>query len=209
MNTHEPNPWNEPLRASGRWVSLIPLAPEHEDGLIEAVRDGESWKLWYARVPSPEGMGAEIARRLTLAREGRMLPFTVLDRNDRIAGMTTYQLMDPANRRVEIGFTWYAARVQKTPLNTEAKLLLLTHAFETLQCIAVGFTTATFNEPSRRAIERLGAKLDGIIRNHSILPGGIVRDTCYYSILDHEWPAVKRHLGWKLEGYAQAEGVST
>lgn len=208
MSHTENNKWKEPFQASGRWVSLIPLAPEHEEGLMDAVRDGESWKLWYARVPSPEGMGSEINRRLELARAGRMMPFTVKDRAGRIVGMTTYQLLDPVNRRVEIGYTWYAASVQRTPLNTEAKWLLLGHAFETLDCIAVGFTTSSFNEPSRRAIERLGAKLDGILRNHSILPGGIIRDTCYYSILDSEWPAVKQHLSWKLAGYAAAEGVA-
>jgi RimJ/RimL family protein N-acetyltransferase len=199
------DPWKTPWEARGRWVTLLPLAPSHEPALIEAVRDGESWRLWYARVPPPEEMGREIQRRLALAREGRMMPFTVLDRKGDVVGMTCYQLLDPANRRVEIGYTWYAARVQKTPLNTEAKQLLLTHAFETLDCIAVGFTTSSFNEPSRRAIERLGAKLDGILRNHAILPGGVVRDTCYYSILDNEWPAVKRHLSWKLEGYARLE----
>lgn len=198
-----PSVWTEPFRATGAWVTLLPLDRSHLDALTHAVRDGELWNLWYARVPTPEGMSAEIERRLALAEQGRMMPFTVLDAAGTVVGMTSYQLLDPVNRRVEIGYTWYAQRVQRTPLNTEAKLLLLTHAFETLDCIAVGFTTSTFNEPSRRAIERLGAKLDGILRNHSFIRDGIVRDTCYYSILDSEWKAVKRHLNWKLERYSK------
>lgn len=201
MPRHDESAWGGPLEGAGEWVSLVPLEIAHEAGLVEAVKDGRIWTLWYARVPSPEGMRAEIERRLDLAAKGRMQPFTVLDRDGRVVGMTSYQMLDPANRRVEIGYTWYAKSVQKTPLNTEAKLLLLRHAFERLACIAVGFTTSTFNHPSRRAIERLGAKLDGILRNHSILPDGTIRDTCYYSILESEWPAVKRHLQWKLENY--------
>lgn len=194
--------WREPLTAHGRWVSLIPLEPQHEAALIDAVRDGEAWRLWFAHVPAPDEMGREVARRLELAAQGRMMPFTVLDGQGQVVGMTSFSLLDETNRRVEIGFTWYAARVQRTPLNTEAKLLLLRHAFESLHCIAVGFTTSTFNHPSRRAIERLGARLDGILRNHSILAGGIIRDTCYYSILDSEWPAVRQHLTWKLTNSA-------
>jgi len=195
--------WSKSPNLKGDYVSIAPLKYEHEDALIEAVKDGELWKLWYARVPAPEGMRVEIERRLKLAEEGKMMPFTVFDRTGNVVGMTSYQLLDRLNRRVEIGYTWYATRVQKTPLNTEAKLLLLTHAFEVLDCIAVGFTTSTFNEPSRKAIERLGAKLDGILRNHSILAGGIIRDTCYYSILNSEWSAVKKNLVWKLETYTK------
>lgn len=199
--------WRQPFTAQGEWASLIPLQLEHEADLAEAVRDGKLWELWYARVPSPEGMRAEIERRLALAEAGRMMPFAVLDGNGRLVGMTSYQTLDPANRRVEIGYTWYARRVQKTPLNTEAKLILLRHAFEVWRCIAVGFTTATFNAPSRRAIERLGAKLDGILRNHAILPNGVIRDTCYYSILENEWPTVKHNLLWRLERYRSGGDV--
>jgi len=184
---------------SGQHVTLLPLAMDHHDGLAEAARDGELWRLWYTLVPSPEGMAAEIERRLKLQQAGLMAPFTVLDAAGQISGMTTYMNIDQSNRRVEIGSTWYAARVQKTPLNTEAKLLLLTHAFETLDCIAVEFRTHVFNQQSRRAIERLGAKLDGILRNHQRAKNGSLRDTCVYSILPSEWPAVKAHLQWQLE----------
>jgi RimJ/RimL family protein N-acetyltransferase len=194
---HRPR-WIEPFSAKGMHVSLIPLTPEHEPELIAAVEDGRLWDIWYAAVPSPDGMGQEIDRRLGLARDGTMVPFTVLDADGRVVGMTSYMNVDAANRRLEIGYTWYRRSVQRTPLNTEAKLLLLSRAFEQADCIAVGFRTAFFNTPSRRAIERLGAKLDGIWRNHLILPDGTLRDTCYYSIISSEWPAVQRHLTWLL-----------
>ncbi len=144
-------------------------------------------------------MHAEITRRLALHRSGSMLPFTVIEpATGDAVGMTTYMNIDAANRRVEIGFTWYAARVQRTALNTEAKLLLLTHAFDTLHCIAVEFRTHFLNQGSRRAIERLGAKLDGILRAHSIANNGTVRDTCVYSITAPDWPAIRSHLAWQL-----------
>lgn len=184
---------------AGQHVTLLPLAVEHRDGLEDAARDGELWRLWYTSVPAPEGMAAEIERRLKLQEAGLMAPFTVLDAAGRISGMTTYMNIDQANRHVEIGSTWYAARVQKTSLNTEAKLLLLAHAFEALDCIAVEFRTHVFNQQSRRAIERLGAKLDGILRSHQRAKGGSLRDTCVYSILPTEWPAVKAHLQWQLD----------
>jgi RimJ/RimL family protein N-acetyltransferase len=190
--------WVVPTPLVGRYVRLVPLSPEHEAGLTAAVRDGELWKLWYTSAPSPEGMRAEIARRLELQAAGTMLPFTVMDAAGKIAGMTTYMNVDAVNRRVEIGSTWYAARVQRTGLNTEAKLLLLGHAFEALGCIAVEFRTHWMNIQSRRAIERLGAKLDGVLRNHSIAANGTLRDTCVYSVIASEWPAVKAHLEWKL-----------
>lgn len=193
------NIWQAPFTQHGKWVSLQPLSMEHHDALTDAVKDGELWKLWYARVPSPEEIEGEINRRLQLAATGKMMPFTVSNADGKIVGMTSYQLLDPLNRRVEIGYTWYAKSVQRTSLNTEAKLILLRYAFETLDAIAVGFTTSNFNHSSRDAIERLGAKLDGVLRNHSILPDGTIRDTCYYSILENEWPAVKRNLVWKLE----------
>lgn len=188
----------QPVTLTGTHVSLVPLAPEHHDALISAARDGEFWKLWYTAAPSPEGMAAEIDRRLTLHHAGSMLPFTVLDAEGRIAGMTTYMNIDAKNRRVEIGSTWYASRVQRTALNTEAKLLLLTHAFETLGCIAVEFRTHFLNQQSRRAIKRLGAKLDGILRSHQITANGTLRDTCVYSIIASEWPTVRTHLQWQL-----------
>jgi RimJ/RimL family protein N-acetyltransferase len=144
-------------------------------------------------------MGAEIERRLALQAKGSMCPFTVFDADGRIAGMTTYMNIDAANKRVEIGSTWYANRVQRSPLNTECKRLLLAHAFDTLQCIAVEFRTHRFNAHSRRAIERLGAQLDGILRSHQRSPDGTLRDTAVYSIVAAEWPTVRSHLNWQLE----------
>lgn len=191
-------PWPESVTLSGTHARLSPLALAHRDGLIEAVKDGELWRLWYTAIPSPEGMEREIERRLGLQAAGSMLPFTVLDGDGRIAGMTTYMNTDAANRRVEIGSTWYAKRVQRTGLNTECKLMLLTHAFEKLDCIAVEFRTHFFNRASRRGIERLGAKLDGILRSHQIGAGGALRDTVVYSIIASEWPTVKQHLAFTL-----------
>src|SRR6201993_95973 len=143
-------------------------------------------------------MQKEIDRRIGLQAAGTMLPFTVFDATGAIAGMTTYMNVDAANRRVEIGSTWYARRVQRTPLNTQCKLLLLTHAFEAKDCIAVEFRTHFFNQQSRRAIERLGAKLDGILRNTRVMPNGTLRDHCVYSIISSEWPTVRAHLNWLL-----------
>jgi len=191
--------WPEPVTLCGQHVRVEPLSPAHEPGLIEAVKDGELWRLWYTAVPSPEGMAREIARRLDLHAKGSMTPFTVFDADGRIAGMTTYMNVDAANKRVEIGSTWYAARVQRSPLNTECKRLLLAHAFDTLQCIAVEFRTHRFNTQSRRAIERLGAQLDGILRAHQRDGQGNLRDTAVYSITAAEWPTVRSHLDWQLE----------
>ncbi len=190
--------WLEPLTLSGKHATLEPLAREHAAGLADAVRDGELWKLWYTSVPKPEGIEAEIERRLALQAAGSMLPFTVRDAAGRIAGMTTYMHIDSANRRVEIGSTWYARRVQRTALNTECKSMLLRHAFEALDCIAVEFRTHFFNQQSRRGIERLGAKLDGILRAHQRTADGSLRDTCVYSITAAEWPTVKTHLAYQL-----------
>jgi N-acetyltransferase len=192
-------PWITPVQLTGRHASLVPIAPEHGAALGEATREGELWNLWTTSVPSPEGMAAEIERRLALQAAGSMLPFTVLDAQGTPAGMTTFMNIDAANRRVEIGSTWLAARVQRSLLNTECKLLLLTHAFEALQCIAVEFRTHRLNNQSRRAIERLGAQLDGILRCHLRMPDGTLRDTAVYSIVAAEWPTVKAYLRWQLE----------
>jgi RimJ/RimL family protein N-acetyltransferase len=159
-------PWLEPVTLRGAHARLEPLSQDHYDGLLEAVKDGELWKLWYTFIPTAESMKNEIDRRLGLFAAGTMLPFTVFDAEGRIAGMTTYMNVDAGNRRVEIGSTWYARRVQRSALNTQCKLLLLRYAFETLDCIAVEFRTHFFNHQSRRGIERLGAKLDGILRSH-------------------------------------------
>jgi len=184
----------------GQTVSLVPLSHSHHDDLVEALKDGELWTMWYTSVPAPEHLRAEIDRRLALQEEGSMLPFAVMEKSTNAAvGMTTFLHIDAANRRVEIGATWYRKRVQRTGLNTECKLLLLTHAFEQLNCIAVEFRTHYFNRQSRAGIERLGAKLDGVLRQHLITNNGTLRDTCVYSILDREWPTVKTHLSYQLD----------
>lgn len=192
----------DPITLSGQHVSLIPLHPEHCDALSEASADGDLWRLWYTSVPHPDDMGTEIARRLNLQAKGTMLPFTVLDSSGTPVGMTTYMNIDIATPRLEIGSTWYAQRVQRTALNTEAKLLLLTHAFQSLNCLAVEFRTHFLNQKSRRAIERIGAKLDGILRHHIRMPDGSLRDTCVYSITAPEWPAVRKGLDYRLEQHA-------
>jgi RimJ/RimL family protein N-acetyltransferase len=192
-------PFTAPITLHGRHASLEPLSATHHDDLVEATRDGELWKLWYTAVPSPEGMRAEIERRLELQQAGAMLPWTVRSlATGKIVGMTTYMNIDAKYRRVEIGSTWYAKSAQRTPLNTECKLMLLTHAFESLACIAVEFRTGFFNHASRRAIERLGAKQDGILRSHQLYADGSLRDTVVFSIVAAEWPAVKQHLEFKL-----------
>ncbi len=189
----------QPVTLSGQHATLEPLRPEHAEGLRAAADDGELWKLWYTSVPAPERMEAEIARRLGLQEQGSMQPFAVRDANGELAGMTTYMNIDAANRRVEIGSTWYARRVQRTPLNTECKLMLLRHAFEQLECIAVEFRTHWMNHQSRAAIARLGAKQDGVLRNHTRMPDGSLRDTVVFSIIASEWPAVRNHLQFQLE----------
>jgi N-acetyltransferase len=190
--------WLQPVCLAGQHAVLEPLSLAHLDGLTEASRDGELWKLWYTAIPSPESMRAEIERRLDLRAKGSMLPFATRDANGKLVGMTTYMNVDAVHRRVEIGSTWTALGAQRGPLNTESKLLLLTHAFETLGCIAVEFRTHFFNQQSRSAIERLGAKLDGVLRNHQRASNGSLRDTCVYSITHSEWPTVRAHLRWQL-----------
>ena len=190
-------PWLGPVTLQGAHARLEPLSKDHADGLIDAIGDLSS--IWYTAIPTADKMPAEIERRLALQASGAMLPFTVFDADGKIAGMTTYMNVDAANRRVEIGSTWYTKRVQRTALNTQSKLLLLQHAFEKLDCIAVEFRTHFFNHQSRRAIERLGAKQDGILRNHQIAPNGTLRDTVVYSILPGEWPTVKAHLTYQLD----------
>lgn len=184
----------------GREVSLLPLSQAHRADLIEALHDGELWKLWYTNIPAPDQLDAEIRRRLALHQQGAMVPFTVVEESSHQAvGMTTFMNLDAANRRLEIGATWYRNRVQRTAVNTECKFLLLSYAFEQLKCIAVEFRTHFFNRQSRAGIERLGAKLDGVLRQHQLARNGTLRDTCVYSILDGEWPTVKAHLSFQLE----------
>lgn len=192
--------WLSPITLRGSHASLVPLSQDHHDDLVEAVRDGELWNLWYTSVPAPGGVHEEIERRLSLLNQNAMLPFAVIENaTNKAVGMTNYMNVDAQNRRLEIGGTWYRRRVQRTGINTECKLLLLSNAFESLNCIAVEFRTHFFNQASRRAIERLGAKLDGVLRNHLIAANGTMRDTCVYSIVVSEWPAVKTHLSWLLK----------
>jgi RimJ/RimL family protein N-acetyltransferase len=202
-----PNAFTQTVHLQGQHAELVPLSVSHHDDLIEAVKDGELWRHWYTFIPSPEKMADEIMRRLHLQQHGSMLPFSVVVKGKAV-GMTTYMNIDAANLRVEIGSTWYRASVQRSPVNTECKRLLLTHAFEQLQCNAVEFRTHFFNQQSRRAIERLGAKLDGVLRNHQINPhpdaAGALRDTCVYSILNTEWPSVKAHLDYQLSRSREA-----
>jgi RimJ/RimL family protein N-acetyltransferase len=196
-------PWLEPISLRGPHARLEPLSQDHCEGLTEAVKDGELWKLWYTFIPKSADMSKEIDRRLGLQAAGSMLPWTVFDADGKIAGMTTYMNVDTPNRRVEIGSTWYAKRVQRSALNTQCKLLLLDHAFEKLDCIAVEFRTHFFNHQSRRGIERLGAKLDGILRSHQIASNGNLRDTVVYSIIASEWPTVRAHLNYQLNEKAR------
>jgi RimJ/RimL family protein N-acetyltransferase len=187
-----------PVTLAGAHARLVPLQLEHAEPLARAVADGELWKLWFTSIPPPPGMRAEVERRLALQASGAMLPFTVLDAGSEVVGMTTFMNIDAVHRRVEIGSTWYAARVQRSAVNTQCKLLLLAHAFDTLACIAVEFRTHRLNVASRRAIERLGAQLDGILRSHQRAANGTLRDTAVYSITAAEWPAIRSHLEWQL-----------
>ncbi len=188
-----------PVTLSGQHGILVPLTQAHHDDLVQATLDGELWKLWYTAIPNAEGMAAEIDRRLGLQAQGSMTPWAIINKTSgRAVGMTTYMNIDAKNRRVEIGSTWYRKAVQRSALNTECKLMLLTHAFESLNCIAVEFRTHFFNHQSRRGIERLGAKLDGVLRQHQVMPDGSLRDTCVYSIIASEWPTVKQHLNFQL-----------
>ena len=194
--------WIDPVHMSAQHARLVPLEIGHQEGLIDAARDGDLWQLWYTAVPSPEGMAAEIQRRLQLQAAGSMVPFTVMDRQGRIVGMTSYMNIDAGNRRLEIGSTWYAQSTQRSALNTECKRMLLAHAFEELDCIAVEFRTHRLNTQSRRAIERLGAQLDGVLRAHQIGHNGTLRDTAVYSIVATAWPVVRTQLDFQLSRYA-------
>ena len=189
----------DPVTLVGAHVALVPLEAGHCDALAAAVADGALWQLAYTSIPHPADMAREIARRLGLHAAGSMLPFAVLDgTHGRAVGMTTFMNIDAKGPRVEIGSTWYARSAQRTALNTEAKKLLLAHAFDALGCLAVELRTHVLNAQSRRAIERLGAKLDGILRSHQRLGDGSLRDTCVYSIIAAEWPDVRTHLAWQL-----------
>lgn len=190
--------WPLPVTLNGPNATLVPLSHEHASQLAEAAAEGDLWKLWYTHVPEPKNVEAEIDRRLELQARGSMLPFAVLSPAGQAVGMTTYMNIDTVNKRVEIGSTWYRKSVQRSALNTQCKRLLLAHAFEDLDCIAVEFRTHFLNRQSRAAIERLGAKLDGVLRSHQRTANGALRDTAVYSILPHEWPAVRAGLDFRL-----------
>lgn len=189
-----------PVTLEGRGIRLEPLHPDHAPAFAEAVRDGELWRLWFTAVPEPDKTEAYIASALDGQRAGHMLPWAVRElTSDAIIGSTRYHDIVPAIDRVEIGYTWYAARWQRSHVNTACKLLLLTHAFETLGCKVVGLRTDNFNFRSQRAIEALGAKKDGVLRHHQARRDGTVRDSVMYSILATEWRDVKRHLELRLD----------
>jgi len=192
--------WIEPATLAGEHVVLEPLERRHEAGLARAAADGELWRLWYTSVPPSERAGEYVGAALEMRENEGAMPFAAVDKaSGDVIGSTRYCNVEPRHRRLEIGHTWYAKRAQRTGANTECKLLLLGHAFEQLGCIAVEFRTSWFNQASRRAIERLGAKRDGVLRNHMIMPDGTYRDTVVYSILESEWAAVRRHLRFLLD----------
>lgn len=193
-----------PVTLEGHGVRLEPLSGEHESGLAAAAADGELWKLWFTSVPEPADTRAYIDAALEGQRAGHMVPWAVRDlETNTIAGSTRYHDIVHAAGRVEIGYTWYAQRCQRTGVNTACKLLLLAHAFDSVACAVVGLRTDNFNFASQRAIEALGAKKDGVIRHHHPRSDGTVRDTVLYSILATEWPDVKRHLQLRLARHGQ------
>ena len=189
-----------PVTLPGRLVALEPLGREHCDALVAAASDGRLWEHWYTSVPSPDGMAADIESRLAMHAAGTMLPFVVRRRaDDVLVGESTYCNIETEVPRLEIGHTWTARSAQRTGVNAESKLLLLTHAFEELGCLAVEFRTHWHNHQSRTAIARLGARQDGVLRNHRRMPDGSLRDTVVFSILDSEWPAVRNGLRYRLD----------
>ncbi|MEM9732701.1 MAG: GNAT family protein [Pseudomonadota bacterium] len=192
--------WISAVELTAENVVLAPLSKDHAADLREAVDDGAMYDIWYTSVPTADGVEGEIDRRLALQNAGSMVPFAILDRaTGEAVGMTTYLNIDAANRRLEIGSTWMRRSHQRGPWNTQCKFLLLCHAFEDLDCIAVEIRTHFMNHQSRRAIERLGAKLDGVLRSHMLMPNGTVRDTAAYSIIASEWPAVKAGLEFRMQ----------
>ena len=197
--------WLEPAQLTGAAVTLIPLEINHIEPLKAAVMDGELWKLWFANVPSCDQMEDYVMQAVESSAKGNVAFAVRLNSTHRIVGTTRFYNVDEINRRPMLGYTWYANSVCRTGVNTECKLLLLQHVFEEKDAIAVEFRTHYFNQISRTAIERLGAKQDGILRSHQIMRDGSIRDTVVYSILGHEWPAVKSNLTSKLIAYDRGE----
>ncbi|MEB7448895.1 GNAT family N-acetyltransferase [Arthrobacter koreensis] len=193
------NPFSSPVVLEGSTVRLEPLSPEHVPELTDAVRDGELWNLWYTRIPAPDAMAAEVESRLQQQAAGSMAPWAIrrLDTGV-LCGMTTYMNIKAEHRRVEIGSTWLAASAQRTSINAEAKYLLLSRAFEDLDCIAVEFRTHWHNHASRAAIARLGAKQDGVLRSNELWLDGSRRDVVVFSILEGEWSSVRLGLRHRL-----------
>ncbi len=191
--------WIEPVTLTGSKVVLAPLSIEHKDGMIAAVKDGELWNLWYTTVPSPEKVEDYINKALGMREAAGAMPFIVLEKEaNKVIGCTRYFNVDEDNHRLEIGYTWYSESYQRTGVNTECKYLLLSHAFEKLDAIAVELRTHWHNHKSRAAIARLGAKQDGVLRNHTRSADGVYRDTVVFSIINSEWPAVKQSLKYKM-----------
>ena len=196
----------EPVTLRDRGIRLEPLALNHEDGLRAAAADGELWKLRITSVPEPQDTRAYIEAALKMREDGNRFAFAVVDdATDKVLGSTSYHDILPAVKRVEIGYTWYGQSVQRTHVNTTAKLLMMGHAFDTLGCHVVGWRTDNYNFASQRAIERLGAKKDGVIRGHALRRDGTIRDTVMYSMRAGEWPEAKAQLLYLLELHAQAE----
>ena len=193
--------WKVVPTLRGEHVTLEPLRMEHAGGLRAALGDGELSRCWYTSVPDPDGVERYIQAALDVQAAGRVLPFAVRSASGEVVGTTRFYALDPEVPNLCIGYTWYAKHAQRTGLNTEAKRLLLGYAFEALGCIAVSFETSWFNSASRAAIARLGAKQDGVLRNNKRHSDGSPRDTVVFSIIESEWPAVKRHLQAKLEGH--------
>ncbi|MDQ3186362.1 MAG: GNAT family N-acetyltransferase [Pseudomonadota bacterium] len=190
--------WLEPTELRGTFVTLVPLEINHIEPLKAAVADGEFWKLWFAKVPSPEQMESYVINAVEDAKKGNIAFAVGLNKTNKIVGTTRFYNVDEINKRPMLGYTWYAKSVCKTGINSESKLLLLQYVFEQKEAIAVEFRTHYFNQISRTSIERLGAKQDGILRSHQKMPDGSIRDTVVYSILQHEWSSVKNNLLSKL-----------
>jgi RimJ/RimL family protein N-acetyltransferase len=190
----------EPVTLTGqRWVALEPLAHEHIPEITDVAADGELGRLWFTHAPKAETVEQWVDTRLASQKPDEGLTFVVRSLDGTLIGSSSYLNVDAANRRLEIGNTWYVSSVRRSGVNSETKLLMLGHAFDELSCVAVEFRTHFFNSTSRAAIERLGAKLDGVLRSHQVLPDGSRRDTVVYSILDIEWPAVRNNLRYQLD----------
>lgn len=194
--------WLNETTLTGNLARLEPLGLEHENGLIDAAKDGSLWELWYTSVPAEENTGTYIQKAIKEYEEDKSLPFAVIEKStNKVIGSTRYMNAVSTHKRLEIGTTWYAKSYQRTGINTECKYLLLSYAFEKLNCIAVEFRTHWHNSQSRDAITKLGAKQDGVLRNHQIDPAGYLRDTVVFSILNSEWKTIKRSLEYRMTKY--------